>query len=182
MNKTHFPAEIKSERIALRKHAVELAELMFSFVDKDRARLREFLPWVDFTKTVQDEVDYIKMTHDEWEKCSEFDFGIYRNSDNQYMGNIGVHTIRWDHDRCELGYWILGDFEGQGYISEAVTAIEKTCFQLGFHRVEIRCSSRNKKSASVPIRCGYHLDGTLIQDAIEHGKYRDTLVYGKIKS
>ena len=29
------------------------------------------------------------------------------------MGNLGVHTIAWESRCCELGYWILGDFEGQ---------------------------------------------------------------------
>lgn len=97
------------------------------------------------------------------------------------MGNIGIHLIDWNHNRCEIGYWILGDYEGQGFISEAVTALEKKCFEIGFHRIQIRCSSKNKKSAGVPVRCGYVLDGILKQDALENGEYRDTMVYGKVQ-
>lgn len=68
------------------------------------------------------------------------------------MGNLGVHTISWENDRREIGYWILGQFEGQGYMTEAVDAVTAELFRHGFNRVEIRCSSLNSKSAGVPER------------------------------
>lgn len=180
MEKKHLPEKLVSERITLQKHNLKLADQMFSFVDRDRLRLRNFLPWVDSTTSVQHEIDFIQMTHKHWEEHKGYDFGIYRSDDSQYMGNIGIHAISWAHKRCEIGYWILGDYEGHGYISEAVTTLEKVCFQMGFNRIEIRCSSFNAKSSQVPRRCAYELDGVLKQDAIENGKFRDTLVFGKL--
>jgi ribosomal-protein-serine acetyltransferase len=155
---------------------------MFRYVDQDRERLREFLPWVDQTKTVEDEAGFIRMTHEKWETGELFDFGIFRKSDGTYLGNVGVHSISWQHHRCELGYWILGNFEGQGYMSEAVRALEAELFGLGFNRIEIHCSSSNLKSAAVPKRCGYQLEGVHRQDTIELGEYRDTFVFAKLKS
>ena len=38
--------------------------------------------------------------------------GFFRKEDAVSMGNLGVHTIAWESRCCELGYWILGDFEG----------------------------------------------------------------------
>lgn len=73
-------------------------------------------------------------------------------------------------------------YEGKGLMSAAVSALEKTCFEIGFNRVEIRCSSLNLNSAGVPKRLGYKLDGTLRQDSLEKGKYRDTLVFSKLKT
>jgi hypothetical protein len=66
-------------------------------------------------------------------------------------------------------------------MSEAVSALEKACFDLGFHRVEIRCSSKNVRSASVPEKCGYILEGKLKEDVFEMGDKRSTLIYGKLK-
>ncbi len=182
MKRTKFPELIVSPRLELRKHAQDLAGTMFRYVDKDRDRLRVFLPWVDATKSVEDEADYIKLTHASWEKGTFFDYGLFERVTGTYMGNIGVHNIAWAHDRCELGYWILGEFEGKGFISEAVEALEKVCFGLGFHRLEIRCSSGNLRSAAVPRRLGYSLDGTLKEDTIEQGSYRDTMVFGKLRA
>ena len=155
MEKKHLPEQIQSERITLKKHSVTIAQTMFDFVDRDRERLRQFLPWVDLTKTVEDEKSYIEMTHQKWEKFDCFDYGIYRRDDDQYMGNAGIHSIAWNHNRCEIGYWILGEYEGKGYMSESVVALEKSCFEVGFNRIEIKCSSRNLRSARVPVRCGY---------------------------
>ena len=182
MERNKFPELIASPRLELRKHVAELAETMFRYVDQDRERLRAFLPWVDMTLTVEDEAAYIKVSHATWDKGTLFDYGIFERETGTYVGNVGIHNIAWAHDRCEFGYWILGRFEGKGYISEAVEALEKVCFGLGFHRLEIRCSSRNQRSAAVPRRLGYSLDGTLKEDTIEQGSYRDTLVFGKLKA
>lgn len=182
MDKQSFPEQLESERVVIKKHDLSLASTMFRYVDTDRERLRIFLPWVDGTRTVEDEVAYIKMTHDDWDNGRLFDFGMFEKSTGIYMGNVGLHTIQWEHDCCELGYWILGTFEGRGYMSESVALLEKTCFDMGFHRIEIRCSSLNERSASIPKRLGYHLDGVLRGNAVEHGRYRDTLVFGKLAS
>ncbi|MCM2267790.1 MAG: GNAT family N-acetyltransferase [Elusimicrobiales bacterium] len=180
MEQKKFPELIGAPRLELRKHVLDLAETMYRYVDQDRQRLRVFLPWVDTTRSVDDEAAYIRMTHASWEKGTLFDYGLFERETGTYMGNIGVHNIAWAHDRCEFGYWILSSFEGKGFISEAVGALEKVCFGLGFHRLEIRCSSRNPRSAAVPRRLGYSLDGTLKEDAIEQGSYRNTLVFAKL--
>ena len=67
-------------------------------------------------------------------------------------------------------------------MSEAVSALEAACFELGFNRVEIRCSSLNTRSASVPKRLEYCHEGTLREEMIENGKPRDTLVFAKLRS
>ena len=122
------------------------------------------------------------MTHATWDKGTFFDYGIFELETGTYMGNVGVHNIAWHHDRCEFGYWILSGFEGKGFISEAVGALEKVCIGLGFHRMQIRCSSSNPKSAAVPRRLGYPLDGALKEDTIEQGIYRDPLVFAKLNN
>jgi len=171
--------ELKGSRISLKKHDLELASLMFNYVDKDRARLDRFLPWVQYVNTAEDEKNYITQTHEWWEQGIHFDFGIFINQ-STYVGNIGVHSISWANNNCELGYWILGDFEGQGYISEAVLLLEKHLFEVGFHRIQIRCSDLNEKSERVPMRCKYHLEGISREDAIEKGEYRNTKTFSKL--
>ncbi len=171
-------------RIYIKKHDEYLAETMFYYVDSDRERLGKFLPWVLFSKTVQDELNYIRHTHRCWDDGTIFDFGIFLKENNLYIGNIGVHTIHWKNNRCEIGYWILGKFEGQGYVSEAVRLLEKHLFEIGFHRIEIRCSSLNFRSANVPVSCGYFFEGILKDNTldIEYEKYSDMYVFSKIST
>ena len=84
------------------------------------------------------------------------------------MGNLGVHTIAWESRCCELGYWILGDFEGRGYMSEAIIALESVLFELGFQCLEIRCDALNQRSAKLPQRLGYTLEATLRTELKSH--------------
>jgi RimJ/RimL family protein N-acetyltransferase len=154
--------------------------MMFGYIDKDRERLRRFLPWVDATKSVQDTINFIKMSHEKWNAGELFNYGVFNKERNIFVGNIGLLAVKWEHECCEIGCWIAEEFEGKGFISDAVTALEIACFEKGFHHIEIRCNPLNKRSASVPIRLGYHLDGTLVQNAIEMGRHRDTSVFGKI--
>ena len=95
------------------------------------------------------------------------------------MGNLGVHTIAWESRRCELGYWILGDFEGRGYMGEAITALESVLLELGFKCLEIRCDALNQRSAKLPQRLGYTLETTLRTEFKESPAYRDTMVFVK---
>lgn len=171
---------LSGERISLKKHDLSLAKNMFEYVNADRKRLDRFLPWVDYVKTVEDEENYIRTTHERWDARVMFDYGIFLNESNKYLGNIGVHSIRWESNCAELGYWILGDFEGQGFMSEAVLLLEKELFEVGFHRVQIRCSDLNEKSAKVPERTGYIYEGTAREDAIEKGQYRNTKTFSKL--
>src|SRR5258707_15252529 len=123
MEKQPFPEWLEGERLILKKHARDEAERMFQYVEQDRPRLRRFLPWVDATTTVADEARYIDEALIKWDACSMFDFGLFRKSDHLYLGNFGVHSIVWKHERCRLGYWILGDFEGQGFVSESAGGV-----------------------------------------------------------
>ena len=188
MKAQYLPEVMHSERLSLKKHSLDLAEQMFLYVDQDRERLRQFLPWVDNTKSVEDERNYIRFQEEQWQLLQHFDYGIYRSKHKSknpsahelYMGNIGVFNLAWPSARCEIGYWILGDYEGQGYMTEAVQLLETTLFDRGFHRIEIRCSALNKRSAGIPRRLDYRLEGTLSDYLWEMNAYRDLEIYAKI--
>jgi len=182
LSKKSPPKKLESQRLILRKLAPKLAVTMFEYVDKDRKRLEKFLPWTPHIKSVKDELAFINTTAAAWKDFKNFDFGIFRKEDSLYMGNIGVHSISWKNHSCEIGYWILGDFEGYGYMSEAVRCLESALFQIGFNRIQIRCSTINRRSANVPKACAYRHEGTLRQDGIDLGKFRDTDVFSKLRS
>ena len=182
MQPAPLPDLIDSTRLSLRRHRVELAATMFDYIERDRVRLSRFLPWPPLITSVEDEVAYIEGINAQWGEGILFDFGLFRKGDDVYMGNLGVHSINWPHDGCELGYWLFGDYEGQGYMSEAVAALEGELFGLGFHRVEIRCEAENHRSAQLPQRLGYHLDGNLRGARRVGSGYADTLVFSKLSS
>jgi RimJ/RimL family protein N-acetyltransferase len=155
---------------------------MYEYVDEDRERLGRFLPWPTLIKTVQDEIDFINRCDESWENYSGSTYGIFRNEDSEYLGNIGTFGFNWTNEHCEIGYWILGKFEGLGYMTEAVIALEETLFKVGFNRIVIRFDPLNNRSGSIPRRLGYHDEGTLRQTIKVNGSFQDLKVFSKIKS
>ncbi|MCK9225237.1 MAG: GNAT family N-acetyltransferase [Candidatus Muirbacterium halophilum] len=182
MRKLNFPEKIDCNRICLKKYDINLADKMFEYVEKDRERLSEFLPWVDSTNNVKDEKNFIKMSNNAWDDFFLFDYALFLKSNNDYIGNIGIHSINWECSRAEIGYWILSDFESNGFISEALIFIEKVLFGSGFNKIEIRCDSNNQKSSSVPKRNNYKLDGVLRENAFYKNKFVNTMVFSKLKN
>ncbi len=66
-----------------------------------------------------------------------------------------------DADRAEIGYWLRADATGLGYATEATRALlSAASAEPAFRLVEIRCDSRNVRSAAVPRRLGFHLNST----------------------
>ena len=179
MQPTPLPKSLDSTRLSLRALRPDWAEMIFKAVDQERDRLARFLPWPAFIQSVQDERDYIERINTQWGSGDLFDFAIFRNEDGDYIGNAGVHSINWAHDTCELGYWLLSDYEGHGFMNEAVGALEAALFEVGFHRVEIRCHSENHRSAQLPKRRGYHHEAVLRDARRTPEGYANTLVFSK---
>lgn len=80
-----------------------------------------------------------------------------------------------------IGYWILGKFEGQGFVSDAVKLIEKTVFEIGFNRLVIRVDPNNKRSRSIPQRLHYVSEGIARQAIYVNGEFRDLEIFSKLK-
>ncbi|MNL36375.1 Ribosomal-protein-serine acetyltransferase [compost metagenome] len=79
-----------------------------------------------------------------------------------------------------MGYGIEKGEEGKGYVSEALQLVEAELKRLGFNKMIICCNSDNIRSLKVAERNNFRHEGTLLQDCIENGKFRDTIVFGKL--
>jgi ribosomal-protein-serine acetyltransferase len=182
MKRVGLPESLESHRIALRRHSLVWAATVFETIDVDRTRLSRFLPWVSQTRELAHTQEYFRSCAEGWDARDFFDFSIFLKEGETYVGNIGVHTIAWDHDRCEIGYWISSRYEGLGYVTEAVRILEAALFGAGFHRIEIHCSTSNERSAGVPRRAGFREEASLRECLVEEGAYRGTLIFGKLST
>lgn len=182
MEKQYLPEIIVSSRVTLKKLHLDLADKMFRYVIEDKERLSVFLPWPQFITKVDDEIDYIKKSNESWEKYELAGFGIFRNDDDEFMGNVGVVNFHFANESAEIGYWILGKFEGHGYMSEAVKVLEENLYKLGFNRIVIRTDPENHRSSSIPKRLGYTHEGTLREVVKLNDSFRSLEVFSKLKS
>jgi len=144
--------------IVLKKNVLEQAEEIFACINSDRERLKEFMHWVDRTTTLEDEINFIKTSELFMGKPMR-SYGMFRN--DKYIGNISVLNIDLGKDTCELGYWLHRDYEGKGFVSDAISALEEELFLQGFKRIELAIEAINVRSVEVAKRNGYKYESTI---------------------
>lgn len=157
-----------------------MAEQLFGEVEADRERLSRFLPWVPYIKTVADEKNWLTQVKEKWTDNSEYNYVIFTKETSDFVGTVSFIKVRREHKRGEIGYWLVGRFEGQGLMSEATQAMISEIFRCGFNRVEIRCSTLNARSAGVPQRLGFVHEGTVRSEYFVNGAYHDSMIWGKL--
>ena len=173
--KSPFRKSLLGPRIQLVEATPDHAELLWQSILKDRlGRNGDSWRWL----TSADELkDYLaKNSCDNPNKEVVYLF----QKDKTIFGSFHVHTLCYSDYKTEIGYAIEKNFEGHGYVVEAVKLIEEELKRLGFNKIIINCDVENARSVRVAERAGFLLEGTLRQDCIENGKFRDSALFGKL--
>ena len=165
-----FPAELRGERVLLRPFRDEDAPALWSTVDASREHLKPWMPWVNDHNSVDFSREYIRKMQAKWILREDMLMGIWNFADNRLLGATGLHRIDWTVPAMETGYWLHPEAEGHGYATEASRLMMTLAFaHLGAERLEIRCDTRNLRSAAVPKRLQYVHEATLRRDRRDAG-------------
>jgi ribosomal-protein-serine acetyltransferase len=169
-----------NDDLRLRMLEENQAAELFKLVNANRRHLNPWLPWVETTKTVVDSRRFIAENHQKYREGTLVPVGIWYR--NQLVGHASMMDIEANHE-TEVGYWIAGDFEGKGIITQAVAGLVDYAFtELKLERIEIRCRTNNSRSRAVPERLGFTREGTLRHAEYIHGKHYDAELYSLLAS
>lgn len=173
-----FTLKVDNE-IELQLFQIHHAEELFHLVDSNREHLSRWLPWVDGITSPLQYHSIIPMWLKQFTDNIGFNAGIRFRG--QLVGSIGFHQMDWNNSHTSIGYMLSKNAQGYGIISRSVKAmLNYAFFQLGLHRVEIRCGEYNYKSRAVPERLCFTKEG-LIRDGerINHS-YHNLIVYSML--
>lgn len=172
-----LPAQILvGDHIALRALQAGDAAKLFRLVDRNRARLKQWLPWVDNTKTAEDTLRFIEKAQNDFKEKEAAAYGILFRG--QLAGVIGLHYIDWVNRKTGVGYWIAAEFSGRGIVVMSVRALVEHLFkELKLNRVGILIEPGNVKSQAIAKKLGFTEEGRLRQYAKIYDRFADHLVY-----
>ena len=78
------------------------------------------------------------------------------------VGAIGYNNHSAQHQKCEVGYWLLPQYWGKGLVSEALQHMTAYLFrEKKLHRIEALVEEENLASCRVATRAGFRLEGLL---------------------
>jgi len=127
---------------------------LFAVIDRHRARLREWLPWVDATRKISDTEKYVAATIREDADTRAFTCGIWSNG--QIVGIIGHNRIDWGNRIGFPAYWLSPESDGRGIMTHCCRAVIDQAFgELQLHRLVLAAATENLRAQKIPEKLGF---------------------------
>jgi len=166
--------------ITLHKVRIKSAKEIFDCIDGSRDYLREWLSFVDQTKSWEDTKIYIRSIKEERGALKTLVFEV-RHRD-KIVGLIGLKDIDLMNNKAEIGYWLIKEAVGKGIMTRSCTALLNYAFdQLKLNKIWIRCAVENTRSCNIPKQMGFSFEGIERQGELINGKYHDLKVYSLLR-
>lgn len=104
--------------------------------------------------------------------------GVELAATGAVVGDVGLTWLGDDHRQAEIGYVFDPVHQGNGYATEAASAmVDAAVDQLGAHRVCGKLDGRNEASAALLARLGMRHEATLVGNEWVKGEWTDEIVY-----
>lgn len=177
-----FPDSFDTERLTIRAPRYADAHEIVTAVNESLAELRPWMSWATLPAEVEATEARLRAAMAKWITREDLLLHVYLKGTTTFVVGSGLHRIDWRARKFEIGYWCRTGYAGNGYVTEAANALTALAFgPLQAHRVEIRCDTRNAKSAAVAKRCGFLQEAILRHDGLGvDGDVRNTFVFSKI--
>jgi ribosomal-protein-serine acetyltransferase len=171
-----------TESIVLKQIELTDSKDIFETIDSQREYLGNWLPFVDFTKKIEDTERFIQTIINLPTKNFEHVFVIHFNG--EFAGLIGFKGTDKLNKKTEIGYWLSECFQKKSIITESVKALCKFAYNdLDINRIQIKCAVGNILSKKIPKRLGFKLEGIERDgELLTGGKFTDLEVYSKLKN
>ena len=152
------------------------APVLFELIDKNRARLREWLPWLDMSKHEQDTRFFIEFASKARLNGQRFDAVMIH--EGNIVGMLGYNKIDRQASVGAIGCWLDEAHSGKGILSKClVELIDVGFYNLGLETLEIRASPRNNRSCNVTLKAGFEFRGTQKNREWLYDHHEDTNIY-----
>lgn len=168
--------------ILLREVTLKDAAAIYHAIDSHRDYLRTWLPFVDKMHSVADEESFLKGVLSVPAEQYEPIFGVW-NDRNELCGLIGFHFSDLANHRTEIGYWLLPEYQHRGIMTASVRRLcQWMVNEKDIKRIQIRCATGNAASNGIPLRLGFHHEGTeQAGELLASGEFTDIHVYSILK-
>ena len=174
-----YMPSLETDRLLLRRLTMRDAEDIFAY-SKDPEVARHVL-W-SAHRSIGESRAYIRYMMRRYRMTEPASWGIERLDQHRVIGTIGFMNIDDANWCAEVGYSLARSCWGQGYMTEALTAVLEYGFHaLNLHRIEAMHEPDNPASGAVMRKCGMQREGLLRGKLLNKGHYVDVEVYGILR-
>ena len=175
--------QLDGEHISLRNLTPNDDEELLQYYIKNKKHLEKFEPTRDKEfYTLASQRNSLNESYKQFLNGTSIDLAI--TYDNKIIGRVRLSNIVYGVFKSAiLGYSIDKDFQGKGYMKEAVNLVLDYGFKdLDLHRIEASALLINERSKGVLVGTGFKKLGINEKYLFINGIWQDHVTYYKIKS
>lgn len=159
---------------------MKYAPVVFETIDRNRKYLREWLPFIDYTRQQKDTEDFITATLKLSAENGDDTYTIWYKG--EFAGLIGYKDSDPVNRKTEIGYWLAENMQHKGIMIRAVKKLIDFAFRnLNRNRVQIKVALGNHKSAAIPLKLGFSPEGIERESELHTDRFFDIQVYSFLK-
>jgi RimJ/RimL family protein N-acetyltransferase len=173
------PDRIETARLVLRRPSAADAAAIFARYAND-AEATRYLGWRRHS-TVDDTKMFLAFSEAEWARWPAGPYIVESRENGVLLGSTGLAFESFES--AMTGYVFARDAWGQGYATEALSAIVPLAPELRIHRLYAICHTEHRASARVLEKCGFAREGVLPRHTVfpnlMPGKAADVFCYSR---
>jgi [ribosomal protein S5]-alanine N-acetyltransferase len=170
---------VQTDRLVLRPFVSTDTDAVFAVRSKSIVmRYWDSPPWTERAQAER----FIATCKDVEEEGSGLRLAVERKLDSGFVG--WCLLVNWNPEfrSATIGYGFDDSVWGQGFATEAVTALVGWAFEsLDLNRVQAETDTRNTGSCRVLEKLGFVREGLLREDCVVNGDVSDSYVYGLLR-
>ena len=149
---TPFPT-LSTARLTLRQLSTDDGESIFALrSDREINKYLERQP----SQTVEDAINFINKIKDTIEKNDGIYWVITLTNSNTFVGTICLFSFSNEENKCEIGYELLTNYQGQGIMKEAAEKVIDYAFHtLQLQKIEAFTHNDNQHSTKLLLKFGF---------------------------
>ena len=133
---------------------------------------------MDPLETAEEIEEIIDSFADRFREGTGIAWAITLKATSEFIGTCSYESINEEKQVGEIGYDLLREYWGLGFMTEALKAIIDYGFeQLGLKRIEANTDPANAASRSLLERLGFNAEGTFRESASFAGEFGDDIHY-----
>lgn len=110
-------------------------------------------------------------------------WGIYNKDNDQFCGAGGYNSLEKEHQKAEIGFWLLKEYWGKGIMKEVMPLLFELGFtELNLNRIEGYVVSENQKCKRGLEKINFNYEGTMRECEVKNGERISIDIYSILKS